>query len=313
MNVVEEVFVVSEEDYLAGSRPDSVFFVRGVDGKLYRHMKFMDGREVLMPSPTSLEVETSKLQFDIRAFIPAKIPGALLEQTVAFFRAVMHKPETRNAEAFVQVWAKKNELGLEYFLVVPKQTVSQGSAKADIDPSHTASLYAEGCVPIGDIHSHNTMGAFFSSTDDADDAKKIGIAGVVGNITQNGYSSSWRFCCGENKTITLKVSDIFEDLHETTFPKEWLEQVSGGYSHSSGYRKYPESKQYGPDGFWQAQSGEDWGLDPVASLANEAAGEWMGKGIPALGAGNNLSKSQKRAVELRGTFGGTGRKGGIVR
>ena len=45
-----------------------------------------------------------------------------------------------------------------------------------------------------DLHSHGTMGAFFSSTDDVDDYGEVKIAGVLGNIDQDTPSTAFRIC-----------------------------------------------------------------------------------------------------------------------
>lgn len=43
-----------------------------------------------------------------------------------------------------------------------------------------------------DLHSHGELGAFFSTTDDEDDAGEVKIAGVVGNL-RAAAAPEWRF------------------------------------------------------------------------------------------------------------------------
>lgn len=45
-----------------------------------------------------------------------------------------------------------------------------------------------------DLHSHGTLAAFFSPTDDIDDAGEVKIAGVVGNIDTDQPTSAFRIC-----------------------------------------------------------------------------------------------------------------------
>lgn len=224
---IDPLFVM-EDEYLSGSykaQEGQEVFVRGNDGKMFRLGDFYDGRKVLLPVSTTGGFKASQLKFNIREFLPEKLPLSMYHQVESFFRAVMAKPSTKGAEAYVQLW--RNPQG-EYFLHVPKQTVSGGAVHAKMDPEDAAKLMTEGHTVIGDIHSHNTMSAFFSSIDDADDANKIGIAGVIGNITETGAKSMWRFCYGGTGAfINLSFDDVFEVPSATAFPEEWLDKVSG--------------------------------------------------------------------------------------
>lgn len=47
---------------------------------------------------------------------------------------------------------------------------------------------------VVDLHSHGRLGAFFSSTDDADDAGSVKIALVVGNCDRDSPSIAARLC-----------------------------------------------------------------------------------------------------------------------
>jgi PRTRC genetic system protein A len=47
---------------------------------------------------------------------------------------------------------------------------------------------------ILDIHSHGLHEAYFSPTDDEDDAGACKIAGVIGNLNKEAVSTSFRFC-----------------------------------------------------------------------------------------------------------------------
>ena len=95
-------------------------------------------------------------------FQPAlpKIPWALFEQALSFFRAVMERHG--GAEAYIQFFFNREEG--QYFAHVPEQFVSGGHVSfnrdAELELAHVLVLEA---------HSHNTMGAFFSGTDNADE------------------------------------------------------------------------------------------------------------------------------------------------
>ena len=74
-------------------------------------------------------------------------------------------------------------------IVVPKQVVSGVSVKAELAENidiATGEKYTQfpppGWVHAGSIHSHNTMSAFFSSTDDKSDSTVPGLHIVIGEI-----------------------------------------------------------------------------------------------------------------------------------
>ncbi len=97
-----------------------------------------------------------------------KIPYSLVEEAIAFFRAVY---EEYNSEAAVLLVFDKHEK--QWSILPMKQRVSSASVE-----------YGAGAVSgiCGTIHSHCNMGAFFSGTDDKDDSQIDGFHIVVGNI-----------------------------------------------------------------------------------------------------------------------------------
>lgn len=79
---------------------------------------------------------------------------------------------------------------------------------------------------IGSIHSHGSMGAFHSSTDDGDEFDFDGLHITVGTIDTNPTYSCRFISCGHD----FKISDI-KDIVEMPelsgeFPEEWSKQVS---------------------------------------------------------------------------------------
>jgi PRTRC genetic system protein A len=169
-------------------------------------------------------------------FLPAgKIPYAIYDQVLAFFRKVM-EVKTAELEAMIHVlW--NPEQG--YHLGVPPQTISKASVNYDW------SYIPSGTSIIVDIHSHNTMPAFFSGTDDRDDKGNISFSGVFGKLKDKDPMTVWRFNYFDKK-YTAKVSDMFEEpaLPETEVPQEWLEQIkvqtySAPYGGYGGYQGRP--------------------------------------------------------------------------
>ena len=104
-------------------------------------------------------------------------------------------------------------------MAIPKQKV--GKASVSYDWSHKK----EGEEVILDIHSHNTMGAFFSGTDDHDDTTFTGISGVAGKLNDSSPALIWRVNLGSIKR-TITMDDIF-DTEKVENPEvdKWVENV----------------------------------------------------------------------------------------
>jgi PRTRC genetic system protein A len=62
-----------------------------------------------------------------------------------------------------------------------------------------------------DLHSHGALPAFFSETDDRDDAGSVKIAGVYGNLDTSTPTVCFRICVlGLTIPLTVPVARIFE-------------------------------------------------------------------------------------------------------
>ena len=266
---------VTEEEYLQGIGAEfPTLFITALDGRVLKRTTLQGGRPVILPSALPIE-ETSVLKPDISHFLPGGlIPHTLLLHTVSFFQKIGAKMgATSNLEAFVfLVYDPDNG----YYLHIPEQTVGQASVnyKWDSPARH---------ILVGDIHSHNTMGAFFSSTDDADDAMKVGISGVIGNLEtdQLSFKSKWRFCCGgAHNFLDLNMYEIFDIPNS---PEEWTDRVKT-VSHANtgfgvgagGYRGGRQGGKYGywDQGVWHRAAGTLPAVRDQKNAAGSPEGEW---------------------------------------
>lgn len=183
------------------------------DGKIYELRK-TDAGEFTAPKHKVMDFQ------EIRAgFTPAlpKIPMSLLRQIITFFRTFMGDDEQFEAMAHIY-WDKEKE---QFFAYVPKQEVSKDEITADLrgcpyDNSERYLLYA-------DIHSHNSMKAFFSPTDDQDE-KSTRLYMVVGRLDKFFPDIQVRFFCGGTH-VPIDPSLVIEDLWEQ-FPPHWMERVT---------------------------------------------------------------------------------------
>jgi hypothetical protein len=152
-------------------------------------------------------------------FLPAgRIPQKFLFEIIQFFRDVMNiKKAEQEAMAHI-LW---NEVE-GYHIAIPDQVVSKASVRYEnnhIKPNDTIVL---------DIHSHNTMGAFFSGTDDNDDRIAIGYSGVVGELNKASPALKFRFNLNKVKR-EAQLDEIFDfpKLNSQT-PVQWLDKVKTG-------------------------------------------------------------------------------------
>lgn len=122
-------------------------------------------------------------------------------------------------EALVLIyWDKWKE---EYLAYVPKQNVSKAGIHASLqkNPYDDESCY----IHYADIHSHNSMEAFFSSIDDADE-RGTGIYMVLGHLDHFYPEIAARICCG-GSFVDIDPGTVVEGLEEP-FPPEWCTEVS---------------------------------------------------------------------------------------
>jgi len=164
------------------------------------------------------------------SFLPAgKIPYTLFEQIEAFFRKVT-KLKGSQLEAMIFIlWTA--ELG--YHLWVPNQSVA--AASVTFDPS----TLPAGSIIVVDVHSHNSMGAFFSGTDNQNDATTVRFSGVFGKLNQPKAETIWRFNYYTRK-LEATPADIFElpEVAEVEVPQEWLDKVDSSTRYPiSQYKK----------------------------------------------------------------------------
>lgn len=148
-----------------------------------------------------------------------KIPNDVFRKVVGFFYDVY---KAYKSEAYVSLWYDKDSD--EWQIVVPDQKVSAGSAEYDecVPPG-------KNFVCVGDIHSHGSMRASHSGTDDNDEiGKRDGIHITLGDFDTARWTYSGRIVIGE---FVRKVElDEVVDGYEMTYPKEWMDAVEPKHS-----------------------------------------------------------------------------------
>jgi PRTRC genetic system protein A len=118
---------------------------------------------------------------------------------------VKHLPNER------LVWISTGQM-----ILAPRQKASQGSVRA-VDPFHPALENV-----LFDVHSHNTMDAYFSSQDDKDESRGFRVYIVIGKVGSRMPLIKARIgCFGHFMDIPIQtVADLperpnFEDAYES--------------------------------------------------------------------------------------------------
>jgi len=124
----------------------------------------------------------------------------------------------------------------EYRAVVPKQKVTGATVKADnfdecvdlVTGEEFTSYPPVGWVPVGSSHSHNTMPAFFSHTDDKYELGDPGIHLTVGNIdTKTMRYEIAASVTGNNRRFKLHYDNLIDasSVEGVTFHENVIKYV----------------------------------------------------------------------------------------
>ena len=169
-------------------------------------------------APSFGDMDLSDVRAGFRPALPP-IPFDLFCEVIAFFRSFLH--DGLEYEALVHVyWDKACE---EYRVVVPPQWVQKASVDAVISLEDV--LDEERYIHFADIHSHNTMAAKFSATDDADEkASRVYI--VVGRLHEYFPHVSARVSCN-GVFVPIPLSQVVTPL-PPNFPAHWSDAVQIG-------------------------------------------------------------------------------------
>ena len=148
-------------------------------------------------------------------FTPAlpKIPYKMWSEIISFFKSFVSEKGEVEALAYIY-WSFIDE---KYYVVIPKQTVTKDSVDSflpDVDENNF--------ILVAEMHSHNTMPAFFSHIDDRDE-KATRVYIVVGRMDKIFPDIKARISCG-GKFVKINPSVIMEG-YECEYPHEWKDKI----------------------------------------------------------------------------------------
>ena len=200
----------SMEDVEAAGKAISILPAK--DGKVYEVRKNHLGT---FRTP----VIGSDLLSDVKAgFTPAfgipRIPMELVMKIIAFFR--YYTLQGGDNEVLVNIYWDSS--GKEFVVDAPSQTVSKVSVHSEENPDYLDDRY----IHFMDIHSHNSMRAFFSPTDDKDE-KATRLYTVIGRLDSYFPEIKTRISNG-GKFLEIDPSEVFEYIARP-FPPEWKDNV----------------------------------------------------------------------------------------
>jgi len=198
----------------------AISYLPAKDGKVYEVRNNPLGRFIT-------PVIGCELLSDVRAgFIPAPniplIPMELIMKIIAFFRYLTCVGDEN--EALVNIyWDSESE---EFVVDTPEQIVSKTSVHSNENPDYVSERY----IHYMDVHSHNSMQAFFSHVDDKDE-KATRLYTVIGRLNNYFPEIKTRISNG-GKFHEIDPAEVFEHL-SLPFPSEWSEKVSFRASHKA--------------------------------------------------------------------------------
>lgn len=179
------------------------------DGRVYEQRTNEIGR-FTAPAENIRELESITPSFE--SALP-KIPAHIFSKIMGFFKSIS---DELHYEVLVHILYDTEEK--EYIIKVPKQRISHVAVNSEAEEP-----YPERYIHVVDFHSHNTMPAVFSETDN-DDEKETRLYAVAGRFDRTFPEITVRAGCA-GKFIYLPPEEVFEGNFFGDFPKEWKENI----------------------------------------------------------------------------------------
>ena len=174
------------------------------DGRVYEQRRNEIG---CFTAPAENVREFEDIRAEFKMALP-KIPAHIFSKVMGFFKSIS---DELHYEVLVHILYDTEEK--EYIIKVPKQRISEASVNSETDEP-----YPDRCIHVMDIHSHNTMPAVFSETDNADE-KETRLYAVAGKFNRTFPEITVRAGCA-GKFIPLNPEDVFEGDFFDSYPPQ---------------------------------------------------------------------------------------------
>ena len=179
------------------------------DGRVYEQRRNEIG---CFTAPAENVREFEDIRAEFKMALP-KIPAHIFSKIMGFFKSIS---DELHYEVLVHILYDTEEK--EYIIKVPKQRISEASVNSETDEP-----YPDRYIHVMDFHSHNTMPAVFSGTDNADE-KETRLYAVAGRFNRTFPEITVRAGCA-GKFIPLNPEDVFEGDFFGSYPEEWKENI----------------------------------------------------------------------------------------
>lgn len=179
------------------------------DGRVYEQRRNEIG---CFTAPAENVREFEDMQAEFKMALP-KIPAHIFSKVMGFFKSIS---DELHYEVLVHILYDTEEK--EYIIKVPKQRISEASVNSETDEP-----YPDRYIHVMDFHSHNTMPAVFSGTDNADE-KETRLYAVAGRFNRTFPEITVRAGCA-GKFIPLNPEDVFKGDFFGSYPEEWKENI----------------------------------------------------------------------------------------
>mgnify|MGYP002507803967 CR=1 FL=1 len=183
----------------ASTKPQQIFMA--YNGIGLRRTEVFNGNEVIITTKTDKAPGLRSVPEGIEFKVVNKIPGSLLRDLIANFKAVFDRDHT---ESSAQIYRKRTG---EYFVYYPVQKNSGANTNYSADLKAAIELRQENTLVL-EAHSHASFGAFFSGGDDSNE-KSPCMYIVIGS-----FPSAKPSFVGRIKLLTqqapLSVTDVFD-------------------------------------------------------------------------------------------------------
>ena len=179
------------------------------DGRVYEQRRNEIG---CFTAPAENVREFEDIRAEFKMALP-KIPAHIFSKVMGFFKSIS---DELHYEVLVHILYDTEEK--EYIIKVPKQRISEASVNSETDEP-----YPDRYIHVMDFHSHNTMPAVFSGTDNADE-KETRLYAVAGRFNRTFPEITVRAGYA-GKFIPLNPEDVFEGDFFGSYPEEWKENI----------------------------------------------------------------------------------------
>lgn len=284
-----------------------------------RHTPLAD----FITKPLSLP-KFKSLEAGVKLHVP-KIPYHFICQIMSFFQAVNKRDRT---EASALIFFDPDTQ--EHFIHIPEQDNSGAGSHFDQDVLHHE--YRRTKIPVMELHSHSSMGAFWSGTDDANETfpQFYMVFGKLDKVpeylvrysTGAAQLATSLFTIVERPQMTLKVdvgngeSIEYPYTEEAflamgmPFPEEWMDKIKkpfiaqcGPKNTGMGYQNFGKRGNHGdryPRGIFDRDEPADGcHIPPPDFPADDDGFSIMGAGRDILAAMNSSDSSDEDKKKIQ--------------